>query len=255
VKTWELSEPPTANVRKGDPEEYTRQFTEKGCEINEHKFGYRSVHYLIKFQLSKEIFIAELQVRTIFEEGWSEIDHNIRYPYDLDNVILAQVSAIHNRLSGSADEIGSFIKILKKELNDRDDKYKNVLEEQDKVVKELSSKIQELEITEAQKTDLENRVNSLSSNALQGLFMPDMRIFAQALASIKLPALDPSIFAATKLFPQPKNIESKALPSSEKEEGKAKFTESGKEENKTKEISPVRRTSTSKEKVRKKILK
>lgn len=91
VNTWELSETPTANVRKGDPEEYTRQFTEKGCEINEHRFGYRSVHYLIKSQLSKEVFIAELQVRTIFEEGWSEIDHSIRYPYDLENVILKQV--------------------------------------------------------------------------------------------------------------------------------------------------------------------
>ncbi|MEJ7698578.1 MAG: RelA/SpoT domain-containing protein [Pyrinomonadaceae bacterium] len=242
VETWELSETPTANVRKGDPEEYTRQFTEKGCEINEHKFNYRSVHYLIKSQPSKKIFIAELQVRTIFEEGWSEIDHSIRYPYDLENVILAQVSAIHNRLSGSADEIGSFIKILKKELNDRDNKYKNVLEEQDKVVKELNSKIQELEITEAQKTDLENRVNSLSSNALQGLFMPDMRVFAQAIANIKLPSLDPSVFAAAKLFAQPKNIELKSSPSSEKKEGKVESAEL-REEKKREKISSVRKTS------------
>ncbi len=166
-------------------------------------------------------------------------------------MILAQVSAIHNRLAGSADEIGSFIRILKQELNDRDDKYKNVLEEQDKLAKELNSKIQELEITETQKTDLENRVNSLSSNALQGLFLPDIKTFAQAFANIKLPLIDPSIFAAANLFAQPKNIKSKALPSPEKKEGKAKFAVSEKE-NKTKEISPAKKTSTKRRKIGKK---
>lgn len=250
VNTWELREPPTANVRKGDPEEYTHQFTEKGCVINEHKFGYRSVHYLIKSQPSKEIFIVELQVRTIFEEGWSEIDHNIRYPYDLENVILAQVSAIHNRLSGSADEIGSFIKILKKELNERDDKHKNILDEQDKLVKELSSKIQELKITKAQKIDLENRINSLSSNALRGLIMPDLSLFTKALASIKFPTIDPSVIATAQLFAQPKPTETKILPSPEKKEGKIESAEP--EKDNKKEISSIRRTSSRRRRIEKK---
>ena len=58
----------------------------------------------------------EIQVRTVFEEAWSEIDHIIRYPYDVDNPVLTEYLAIFNRIVGSADEMGMFIKKLKKEV-------------------------------------------------------------------------------------------------------------------------------------------
>ena len=48
--------------------------------MEKHHFGYRSVHYLLKSLPGKRVHIAELQVRTLFEEGWSEIDHQVRYP-------------------------------------------------------------------------------------------------------------------------------------------------------------------------------
>jgi putative GTP pyrophosphokinase len=213
--TWKLHEPPTANVRKGDSDEYTRQFTERGCKINEHKYGYRSVHYLIESQPSKELFVAELQVRTIFEEGWSEIDHNIRYPYDLGNVILAQVSAIHNRLAGSADEIGSFIKILKKELGDRDSKYKQALEEHDKTVAGLKAEIKKLKITEQEKEGLEKRLKSLSSKALQDAFLPDLSRMFKALSEIKI---DPAIITAAALAAKQRNLSEPKIVSTTKKE-------------------------------------
>lgn len=37
---WELKETPTANIRKGDSNEMTKQFTDYGCVIKEHPFGY-----------------------------------------------------------------------------------------------------------------------------------------------------------------------------------------------------------------------
>ena len=61
----------------------TKVFRDNGCEINLHKAGYRSVHYLVKSRLSNRIVIAEIQVRTIFEEGWSEIDHQILVFYQI----------------------------------------------------------------------------------------------------------------------------------------------------------------------------
>jgi ppGpp synthetase/RelA/SpoT-type nucleotidyltranferase len=163
IETWGLLETPTANVRKGDAEEVTKLFIDKGCLINEHKFGYRSVHYLVKSQPSKDLFIAELQVRTIFEEGWSEIDHRIRYPYDLENSVLAQFLVMFNRLAGSADEMGSFIKFLKHQLEFRDAEHKKSLEEYDKVVAGLKAEVQKLEITKKQKEELEKRLKSLES--------------------------------------------------------------------------------------------
>jgi putative GTP pyrophosphokinase len=57
-------------------------------------------------------------VRTIFEEGWSEIDHRIRYPNFSDNPLVNYFLTIFNRLSGSADEMGGFVKGLTATLGD-----------------------------------------------------------------------------------------------------------------------------------------
>lgn len=40
----------------------------------------QSVHYLIRDKESG--LCIEVQVRTLFEEAWSEIDHKLRYPYN-----------------------------------------------------------------------------------------------------------------------------------------------------------------------------
>ena len=93
------------------------QLKDIDCEIIIREYGYRSVHYLIGANISKfkETFV-EIQARTVFEEAWSEIDHIIRYPYDTDNPILTEYLAIFNRIAGSADEMGMFIKKLKSEV-------------------------------------------------------------------------------------------------------------------------------------------
>ena len=52
-------------------------------------------------------------------KAWSEIDHKIRYPYDTQNDMLGEYLAIFNRIVGSADEMGSFIKKLKEELRNQ----------------------------------------------------------------------------------------------------------------------------------------
>jgi ppGpp synthetase/RelA/SpoT-type nucleotidyltranferase len=154
VGTWDLAEKPTANVRRGDPEELIQSLVNKGCEIYEHKFGYRSIHYTVKSHPDKELFVAELQVRTIFEEGWSEIDHRIRYPYDVKNAIFGQFLVVFNRLAGSADEMGSFVKFLKTELE--------VLEEgHAKLVDQLKTQIEKLKITKDQKSFLRKGVRTL----------------------------------------------------------------------------------------------
>ena len=49
-----------------------------------------------------------MQGRTLFEEGWSEIDHDIVYPYFQDDEMLKDFSTLLNRLSGMADEMSSY---------------------------------------------------------------------------------------------------------------------------------------------------
>ena len=42
----------------------------------------------------------EVQVRTLFEEAWSEIDHKLRYPYKLSNEMIRSYLEIMNRAAG-----------------------------------------------------------------------------------------------------------------------------------------------------------
>lgn len=96
-----LIEPPFVYVREGDD----TSLYEGRIEIRKEK-PYRSVHYVIRSDKGLGI---EIQVRTLYEEAWSEIDHKLRYPYNLTNEMLANYINIMNRLTGVGDEMGTFI--------------------------------------------------------------------------------------------------------------------------------------------------
>ncbi|HEF4778992.1 TPA: hypothetical protein SAP37_003856 [Burkholderia multivorans] len=105
---WDLEEsPPIAYVREGDQEE---KLQEAGFSVEPHKAGYRSVHYIVSTSPRREKILIEIQVRTIFEEGWSEIDHTVKYPNYSDDESVAEFLGIFNRLAGAADEMGSFVR-------------------------------------------------------------------------------------------------------------------------------------------------
>ena len=86
----------------------------------------------------------EIQVRTLFEEAWGEIDHAIVYPDYQEDRLLNEYTGLLNRLSGLADEMSDFFTSLKvqKENNDfkketienniRNDMQKNVQEKHEK---------------------------------------------------------------------------------------------------------------------------
>lgn len=112
---WELAETVTIYFREGDMDDKAQEILRREGEFKpeKHKYGYRSWHYLIKSRLTKVQLIAEIQVRTIFEEGWSEIDHKLRYPYNRGDQVLTNQLLVLNRLAGSADEmVDSIIETL-----------------------------------------------------------------------------------------------------------------------------------------------
>jgi len=159
---FELCKKPIANIRKGDSESFVHEFRAKDCEIKEHKFGYRSVHYLVQSKPARGWHMAEIQLRTIFEEGWSEIDHRIRYPYDTDNPILSQYLFMFNRLAGSADEMGSFVMLLKCKFEELSRKAQESLEEKDKAIRELREQVKNLKIEKKKKDKIEAQIEALS---------------------------------------------------------------------------------------------
>jgi putative GTP pyrophosphokinase len=159
---WEQIENPVANIRKGDPPEFIDRFRKNGCAIKEHAHGYRSVHYLVASKPAKDIHLIEIQARTIFEEAWSEIDHRTRYPYDIDNPILSQFLVIFNGLAGSADEMGSFVRFLKSDLERKSIEASETIDKQAKIIDKLKTQIKDLKIDKPELTILEEGLGSLS---------------------------------------------------------------------------------------------
>jgi putative GTP pyrophosphokinase len=161
VSKWIMKEQPVANVRDGDKSEFIEQFKSQGLEILQHKYGYRSVHYQILLVHNKKEITAEIQVRTLFEEAWSEIDHRMRYPYNLNDAIMSEYLVIFNRLAGSADEMGTFIKMLKK------DHDKQALECSDKnrLINQIIDEIGVSNLSQPQKYDLTSKILALAENS------------------------------------------------------------------------------------------
>lgn len=102
-----IAEEPKVHIRNGDARELYDEVLPHDSVIDGKV--YRSVHYIIKY---KGIYL-EIQVRTLFEEGWGEIDHAVVYPYYQNDEILKEYTELLNRLSGLADEMGGFFNRLK----------------------------------------------------------------------------------------------------------------------------------------------
>jgi len=101
-----MAECPRAYKRAGDSKIYDSE------ELQIITDGiYRSLHYIVKY---KGQYI-EIQGRTLFEEGWGEVDHDIVYKEAEDDEMLRDYSKLLNRLSGMADEMSSYFRRLKQE--------------------------------------------------------------------------------------------------------------------------------------------
>ena len=101
-----IAERPKVYRRNGD----TRIYDDTLIDIKSDGI-YRSLHYIIKYRG----YYVEIQGRTLFEEGWSEIDHDIVYPYFKDDMMLKDFSTLLNRLSGMADEMSSYFRRMRDE--------------------------------------------------------------------------------------------------------------------------------------------
>ena len=99
-----LAERPRAYKRSGD----TRIYDGRELEIIADGI-YRSLHYTVKYRGH----YIEIQGRTLFEEGWGEVDHDIVYKEAEDDEMLRDYSKLLNRLSGLADEMSSYFRRMK----------------------------------------------------------------------------------------------------------------------------------------------
>lgn len=95
-------------------EEDRTEYVDDYLRIDTAKKHYRSIHYIIRY--GKIYF--EIQVRTLFEEGWLEFDHRVKYPNDRNNSKKLEYIEILSSLAVAADRLIAF-------YNENEDDFMN----------------------------------------------------------------------------------------------------------------------------------
>jgi ppGpp synthetase/RelA/SpoT-type nucleotidyltranferase len=103
---WKLVEEPKA--MSWDPESI--EYYEKlGIKTDRRDTYYTSVHYIIAPNNPKNIVKCEIQVRTLFEEIWGEIDHNINYPKKTNSVACQEQLKVLTKLVATGTKLAESI--------------------------------------------------------------------------------------------------------------------------------------------------
>lgn len=103
---WVLREDPVANT--WDPEA-KRFYEELGINTQVRESLYTSIHYVIKPNSNSNVICCEIQVRTLFEEIWGEIDHVINYPHKTDSLACAEQLKVLAKLASTGTRLADSI--------------------------------------------------------------------------------------------------------------------------------------------------
>lgn len=158
---WDTHEDPVAYYRDGDSPEYLEAFGSRGCIAKKHDLGYRSVHYVVKCAPTKRTSLVEVQVRTLFEEGWSEIDHLVRYPANGSPAALTPFLVLFNRVAGQADEMGTYVLLLKRVLEQQDERNAAAEAKVETLSKELAALVEGLGIEKEKNAAVQRKLAQL----------------------------------------------------------------------------------------------
>jgi putative GTP pyrophosphokinase len=109
----------------------------KGLHHSVGEFGYDSVHFLIKIdpiyrkrELPFTSDVCEVQLRTILQDAWAEVEHELIYKSDitLPNESIRRKLAALNATLTLSDSIFQEIRDYQKEIRQRDHKRRSSLE-------------------------------------------------------------------------------------------------------------------------------
>ncbi|WP_059050385.1 RelA/SpoT domain-containing protein [Paenibacillus senegalimassiliensis] len=102
---WWLAESPKAYT--WDPES-VKFYTDMGLECQQKESFYTSIHYLIKPR-EDSLITCEIQVRTLFEEIWGEIDHTINYPHPIGSIACNEQIRVLSKLVSTGTRLADSI--------------------------------------------------------------------------------------------------------------------------------------------------
>ncbi len=153
---------PVAYIREGDSNEWITMYKNAGCRVEDHERRYRSVHYEVKVGITKEPIIAEIQVRTIHEESWSELDHAINYPVQASLIIQNLLSTL-NQLAGISDELSAYTMYVFNAFEEQKAEIEMLQNSYSAKLSETEELINRLEVKEAEKTKIKEKLKDLET--------------------------------------------------------------------------------------------
>lgn len=98
---WILYENPKAYTWDPESQDF---FADQDLNVEVKESLYTSIHYVIKPRENTPVS-CEIQVRTLFEEIWGEIDHLINYPEPTDSVACREQIGVLARLVGAGSRL------------------------------------------------------------------------------------------------------------------------------------------------------
>jgi len=102
---WAFVESPKAFT--WDPES-EKHYKKLGIATELKDTFYTSVHYVIKPNNDNPV-CCEIQVRTLFEEIWGEIDHTINYPYPTESIACKEQLRVLSKLVSTGTRLADAI--------------------------------------------------------------------------------------------------------------------------------------------------
>ncbi|MCE6976342.1 (p)ppGpp synthetase [Pseudomonas frederiksbergensis] len=105
-KSWKLLEKPVAYTWDPESVEYFKRYKIKTSIKSSY---YTSVHYLIAPANEEGNLSCEIQVRTLFEEAWGEIDHSINYPHKTQVIASVEQLRVLSKLVSTGSRLADAI--------------------------------------------------------------------------------------------------------------------------------------------------
>jgi len=202
LESWSTARPPELKIRAGDAGKHIEHFENKKFPIEVHSQGYRSIHYIILTRPLKEETRVEIQMRTIFEEGWSEIDHLVRYPYNMDNPLLGEFLSVFNKMAGGADDMGTFTKNLSEWISRKSQELSKAEQSIALLIDKLHKSTEELDAGSTERNSLVEQMKALEQQ-LTTLTQPALAVLGGLggiAASSYLPS-NPYLFSDPRELP------------------------------------------------------
>lgn len=98
---WVLAEKPKAYTWDPESVDFMRSLS---LDVLQKESFYTSVHYIVRPRAHADVS-CEIQVRTLFEEIWGEVDHCLNYPEPTSNVACREQIRVLAKLVGAGSRL------------------------------------------------------------------------------------------------------------------------------------------------------